>query len=160
MVNYKILKLFNVSTFTLLSVLMNLCMQNSLTDKPITAPANGAIHRTTKLVDGFQKDSIYAGYPNDESDAAWHDLLASQYPSSLFRLSEIHHPSDKNKIDINLRISPEELAKLNQTSIALKDGGYLGTLGVYHELHCVVRNRGPPPLKSPRLFPSASSNAS
>ncbi len=32
------------------------------------------------------------------------------------------------------------MAQLGQTSLPLADGsGSLGTLGVYHELHCIVR---------------------
>lgn len=31
------------------------------------------------------------------------------------------------------------MERLGQTSLKMKDGsGYLGVLGVYHELHCVV----------------------
>lgn len=42
--------------------------------------------------------------------------------------------------DINIRISNEEMKRLNQTSLKFADGsGQLGTLGVYHELHCLVR---------------------
>lgn len=40
---------------------------------------------------------------------------------------------------INLMVSDEEMLQLGQTSLAMSDGsGYLATLGVYHELHCVV----------------------
>lgn len=40
---------------------------------------------------------------------------------------------------INLKIYPEEMSKLGRTSLKMRDGsGYLGVLGVYHELHCVV----------------------
>ena len=42
-------------------------------------------------------------------------------------------------VDINIRITTDEMRKLNQTSLVLADGsGQLGTLGVYHELHCLV----------------------
>ena len=44
-------------------------------------------------------------------------------------------------LDSHTRFSEEELHRLNQTSLALKDGGYIGELGVYHELHCVVGDR-------------------
>ena len=40
---------------------------------------------------------------------------------------------------MNTRVTAEELAKRNQTSIALpKGGGYLAWLEVFHELHCIV----------------------
>ena len=42
--------------------------------------------------------------------------------------------------DINIRISNEEMKRLKQSSLKLADGsGQLGTLGVYHELHCLVQ---------------------
>ena len=38
-----------------------------------------------------------------------------------------------------IRVSAEELAATGETSIALSDeSGYIATLGVYHELHCLV----------------------
>lgn len=41
---------------------------------------------------------------------------------------------------ITIKILPDELAMLNETSIALKDGsGYIAETAVYHELHCIVR---------------------
>ncbi|PQE23638.1 tat pathway signal sequence protein [Rutstroemia sp. NJR-2017a BVV2] len=84
------------------------------------SPAQGAIEYTTKKVDGLHTDSIFAGHPNPDSDAAWSELLHG----------------------INLRINHDEMAKLGQSSLKLADGsGYLGTLGVYHELHCIKRIR-------------------
>ena len=42
--------------------------------------------------------------------------------------------------DINIRISNKEMKRLKQTSLKFADGsGQLGTLGVYHELHCLVQ---------------------
>lgn len=103
------------------------------------APAAGAIEYMTKAVDGLAPDSIYAGDPTPELDDAWHKLLASTRPANPLyaRLIKKLTPWP----DINLRITPEEMSRLNQTSLALADGsGYLGTLGVYHELHCIVRS--------------------
>lgn len=60
----------------------------------------------------------YAGAPTPELDAAWDDLLAPMH----------------------IRVSQGELRRDNQKSVALiEGGGYLGWLGVFHELHCVVR---------------------
>lgn len=42
--------------------------------------------------------------------------------------------------DINLRVTADEMHHINQKSLPFTDGsGYLGTLGVYHELHCIKR---------------------
>jgi hypothetical protein len=39
-----------------------------------------------------------------------------------------------------MKITPEELARLGEPSIAFKDGsGYLAEMAVFHELHCIVR---------------------
>jgi hypothetical protein len=64
------------------------------------------------------KKSPFGGFPNEESDAAWRDLL-------------------KNS---NIRISAEELKKINRTSIQLQDGtgDYFGGLSAHHHLHCLV----------------------
>ena len=59
----------------------------------------------------------YAGPPSPELDAAWNDLLAPMHIS----------------------VSSEELKRDNQESVALPEsGGYLGWMGVFHELHCIV----------------------
>ena len=41
---------------------------------------------------------------------------------------------------MHMRVSREELRKDNQESVALPEGGgYLSWMGVFHELHCIVR---------------------
>ena len=42
--------------------------------------------------------------------------------------------------DFNIRISEDEMKRLGklENAIALPDGGYFGSLTVYHQLHCVV----------------------
>ena len=63
------------------------------------------------------EESPFAGPPSPSVDKAWHDLLAST----------------------SLRISDAEMARSNQTSVRLPEGGgYMAWLGVYHELHCIV----------------------
>ena len=42
-------------------------------------------------------------------------------------------------VDVNIRVSEQDLAAVNLTSIPLTDGDYVAQLGVYHELHCIVR---------------------
>ncbi|KAI1427095.1 hypothetical protein F5Y12DRAFT_738613 [Xylaria sp. FL1777] len=84
------------------------------------SPAQGAVVFENRPVDGLAEGSIYAGYPTSESDAAWNALIEG----------------------INLKILPEEMSRLDQVSLELNDGtGYLATLGVYHELHCIKRLR-------------------
>ena len=59
----------------------------------------------------------YAGPPSPEVDAAWDALLAPMH----------------------ITVSEQELKRDNQASIPLPEsGGYLGWMGVFHELHCIV----------------------
>lgn len=68
------------------------------------------------------EESPFAGPPSPSIDQRWHDLLSS----------------------ISLRVSEDELQRSNQTSVALPvGGGYMAWLGVYHQLHCIVREHSP-----------------
>lgn len=60
----------------------------------------------------------YAGRPNTDIDAAWDELMAPMH----------------------IRVTANELSYDHQESVALPEaGGYLGWLGAFHELHCIVR---------------------
>lgn len=62
--------------------------------------------------------SPFAGSPSQEIDAAWDSLLAPMH----------------------MRLSIAELRRDDQESVRLPEGGgYLGWMGVFHELHCIVR---------------------
>ena len=48
---------------------------------------------------------------------------------------------------MNVRFTPEEMKKVNLTSLKFKDGsGYVGSFTAYHEIHCVVGCLSPQPL--------------
>ena len=50
--------------------------------------------------------------------------------------------ADAKSTDQNIRVSAEDLAHFpgrEEETVARPDGGYLGTLNVFHELHCIVR---------------------
>ncbi|KAK3171335.1 hypothetical protein OEA41_003419 [Lepraria neglecta] len=92
----------------------------------IAAPANEALRyldEPTQLNESFTFPSIYRGDPNDEIDAAWSKIT-----------------------DIGaMRISEEELEKLNplfaKSAVRCPEkmgGGYMGSLEVFHQLHCVI----------------------
>ncbi|MCJ1261073.1 hypothetical protein MMC22_000937 [Lobaria immixta] len=71
----------------------------------------------TLLVFHNLTNNPYAGRPNDNVEAAWSDLMAPMH----------------------IRVTEHELALENQESVALPEGGgYLGWLGAFHELHCIV----------------------
>ncbi|KAI1818234.1 hypothetical protein GGS20DRAFT_597172 [Poronia punctata] len=86
----------------------------------VYSPANEAIEYASGTVDGLFAGSAFVGRPNASIEAAWAALLRGS----------------------NLIIYPEEVEMLGIKSLALKDGsGYVGSLGVYHELHCIKRLR-------------------
>ncbi|GAB1318517.1 hypothetical protein MFIFM68171_08727 [Madurella fahalii] len=79
------------------------------------SPAEPAVQYTVQDVDYEHR---YTGEPRLELDRAWSQLLRS----SMIRLSE------------------EEMRKMNKTSVALRDGsGYVGYIEAIHMLHCVKR---------------------
>ena len=69
----------------------------------------------------FQDDiaalNPFRGPPRPELDNAWHDLV-------------------KNS---NIRVTADELRRINRTSVQLSDGSgeYMAELNVYHQLHCL-----------------------
>ncbi|TGJ78165.1 hypothetical protein E0Z10_g10597 [Xylaria hypoxylon] len=94
--------------------------KQSIQDDTFYSPAQEAIAYENRPVDGIAEDSKYAGYPSTESDEAWNALIEG----------------------INIKIFPDEMSRLGETSLEINDGtGYLGVLGVYHELHCIKRLR-------------------
>ena len=84
----------------------------------VIAPASEAVRYQKVSYDGeLNTTNPYRGKPRPELDKAWHDLLQRN----------------------NIRLSEEELQKLNRTAIELYDGsGYSGQINAYHHLHCLV----------------------
>ncbi|KAJ8131022.1 hypothetical protein O1611_g2609 [Lasiodiplodia mahajangana] len=84
------------------------------------SPAQEAIKWETRVIDAIPGSTPYTGYPSPQSDEAWGELLEG----------------------ISVKILPHEMERLGYSSLKLKDGsGYVGSLGVYHELHCIKRVR-------------------
>ncbi|KAI4134106.1 MAG: hypothetical protein LQ347_001803 [Umbilicaria vellea] len=83
------------------------------------SPANEALHWKLHSFDsGDGHEGPYSGYPRHDLDKAWEDLLGN----------------------MNVRFQLEDLKVWGRDvdAVALPDGsGYLGTLNVYHEIHCV-----------------------
>ncbi|ORY16977.1 hypothetical protein BCR34DRAFT_597362 [Clohesyomyces aquaticus] len=66
--------------------------------------------------------SKYSGYPNDDNNKAWEDLIQPTF----FGATE------------------QEIMQAGDTvddSVKLEDGGYVAALGVYHEVHCLRQLR-------------------
>lgn len=108
-----------------------------LTDKRELAPA--PVRYVNRFLKTGPESKPFMGHPRPELDAAWHDLLAGTL----------------------VRYSAEELHLANTTtSIRHKEGGYVGGMGVSHQLHCLVRTATLPLLFPLFLTPSSSSSSS
>lgn len=73
-------------------------------------------------------------------DEAWADLIKRRYKKTLLLDNTKDRKCSLCFIAMVLKISKDELDRLGETSISFRDGsGYLAEMGVFHELHCVVR---------------------
>lgn len=98
-----------------------LALPSVLTLCPIAAPA--PIRYINKFLKNGPDSKPFMGHPRPELDQAWHELLTGTL----------------------VRFSADELHLANySTSIRHKEGGYIGGLGIAHNLHCLVR--ASPPL--------------
>ena len=145
-----------------------------------TAPAASAVKYQIQTFDReLNASSIYTAAPSPEVDAAWEKLykstshqnllalitipltaptliLHSLFPNTIFSYLPIAALTSLKYLansltDAEIRVSAEDLRKIKRTSVAFADGsGYLATLDVMHQLHCVVRPLSPsPPLPLP-----------
>ncbi|KAI1771727.1 hypothetical protein F4818DRAFT_445058 [Hypoxylon cercidicola] len=91
---------------------------NSVAFEKTFSPAESAIRYTVEELEYAQTPSPFVGKPRPELDRAWSQLLRS----------------------ILVRISEDEMKRMNKTSVTLQDGsGYVGYLESLHMLHCVKR---------------------
>ena len=71
-------------------------------------------------------------------DKAWHDLLNS----TIHPLRALLHAGLTTvSVDENVRLEPEVMTRLGRENIGVRipgDDGYIGTINVYHEIHCLV----------------------
>ncbi|KAI0388635.1 hypothetical protein F5Y17DRAFT_474350 [Xylariaceae sp. FL0594] len=83
----------------------------------VYSPAQDAVVYEKVDYDGsLYKTNLYKGPPSPESDAAWTELV---------------DPT-------NIRLTKEDLKKINRTALELSDhSGYHGGMGVHHHLHCL-----------------------
>ncbi|TQV91039.1 tat pathway signal sequence [Cordyceps javanica] len=114
--------LFTVYAAVLFAVLKSKKSSARMEGMPIS-PAIPAIkweEHKFSLEDKIQEKGSFSGKPNADLDKAWHDLLNYE----------------------NIIIEPEIMAHYDRLDVGVavpEGGGYLGTLNVYHELHCLKR---------------------
>lgn len=99
------------------------------------APAREAVAYekviTNSTIDSMNK---FKGFPRPELDEAWEDgYLRCRRGNAMSESS-----GSTNFIGPNIVVSEDDLKAVNRTSIKLTDGsGFLGTLGVFHQIHCL-----------------------
>lgn len=109
---------------------------NTLKQLTMTAPARQSVRYEKVLFGGdLAEKNPYRGEPRPELDEAWHELL---------RYS-------------NIRVSADDLRRINRTSVQLSDGSgsYGAQLDVYHQLHCLKYIRR---SLHPAAYPPVESN--
>lgn len=105
-----------IAIYTITSISIIRSQRSCLTIYPPVAIDNLDVSYTTTLFRRLN-GTPYAGPPSAETNAAWNALMAPMHIS----------------------VSKVELDRDNQASVALPEkGGYLGWMGVFHQLHCIV----------------------
>ncbi|KGO69687.1 Protein of unknown function DUF3328 [Penicillium italicum] len=87
----------------------------------VFSPAHEAVrYEEIRFAENSQSHGPFSGNPRPEIDKNWHDLLNAE----------------------NIIIEPEVMKHYGREDIGValpEGGGYIGTLNVYHELHCIKR---------------------
>lgn len=119
---------------------MQIHLENVRAD-PFLAPANEAVEwEVTEWHAGDGLHEPYVGVPRPELEDAWKGLLQSKSSLVAVRCKALIRLLLLSE-DMNVRLSLEDIKAFDreENAIALPDGsGYLGTLNVYHEIHCIV----------------------
>ncbi|CAI6338766.1 unnamed protein product [Periconia digitata] len=119
---YLLLSIFAIVTLPLAAYTFHAVTTRSQTSSiPQLEPFYSPAYEHAKYVykDTTKPSPEFMGKPRPEMDKAWHDLLEGTL----------------------VKFSAEELQRANATSLEHKDGGYVGGLGLSHNLHCLKRLR-------------------
>ena len=85
-------------------------------------------------MDDYDNSSPYFGVPTPELDQAWLDLVQCRLPILSHCEALLIGP------DTPIVLSKEEFKHYNKDGILLgDDSGYLATITMYHDMHCIVR---------------------
>ncbi|KAF7508279.1 hypothetical protein GJ744_009424 [Endocarpon pusillum] len=94
--------------------------------EPSKALSDLSIKYDSQIFDKMH-DSPYVGPPSEPLDTAWQHLLAN----------------------MSIRVTEGELQRHGQSSVTLPGGGHLAWLGVFHQLHCVLKKLTTPCAENP-----------
>lgn len=99
-----------------------------------TAPASLELRYENRYLTQDPDTPSFMGRPRPEMDQAWHDLLEGTGASMLCYQCFLNDPPGTL-----IRYSHDELRLAgNASSVAHRQGGYVGGLGISHSLHCLV----------------------
>ena len=100
------------------------------------------LEEPTRINGSFRFPSIYRGDPTPEIDEAWSKLTDSRLCSLSLSIQSL--TSHLKKVG-SMRVSEDELNIIDPTfkesAVKYPDimgGGYMGSLEVFHQLHCIV----------------------
>ena len=80
----------------------------------------------------------FMGEPRPEQSKAWKDAYGNCETSPDYAKGVEENAKTDGCLGIHIRVQKEDLDKINRTSIPLADGsGYLASLDVFHQIHCV-----------------------
>ncbi|KAM0802501.1 hypothetical protein BDR22DRAFT_887289 [Usnea florida] len=112
---------FHIALILLYTLVFFLSYNTVRSSKPavnlVYSPLNEVLFPEKKTIHTvFGSKNAFQGPPSPELDHAWHGLF----------------------VNSNVRVSANDLQKINRTSVPLGDGsGYYAIPGVYHQLHCL-----------------------
>ncbi|KAJ3510759.1 hypothetical protein NLJ89_g4492 [Agrocybe chaxingu] len=93
---------------------------------PIYSPANVVADYNKELTTfngTFNRKSIYRGHPNLQIDEAWNRIVSNMKPTRL----------TKEQLDrMGIKITPSKVRFSDEDG-----GGYMGTIEIVHQLHCL-----------------------
>ncbi|KAK1981464.1 hypothetical protein LZ30DRAFT_720000 [Colletotrichum cereale] len=113
--------LLSVYVGTLLSLRAQVAKLRKYGPQLVNSPANDGVEwELQTYINNDNEHGPFSGPPRDEVDRNWHNIIN----------------------DENIVLEPEYMKQLgrDQFGVAVPDGsGFIGTLNVYHELHCIKR---------------------
>jgi hypothetical protein len=114
---------------------------NNVMAHRLLAPARPYLQYANRYMTQDPDTPKFMGKPRPELDQAWHDLLEGKCDTK----PEKEYDVDSIKGTL-IKFSGTELQRAgNASSVAHKEAGFVGGLGISHSLHCLVRKT---PLRS------------
>lgn len=84
--------------------------------------------------------NVYKNPPNPATEEAWNDLTSGKFPL-LLPYNTLLYTNNLSGLSVGIvKINDQDLKMLGRTSYQMYDGsGYLASVSMFHQLHCLVR---------------------